>query len=362
MKKSIFKVNEKYTWLREALLMRLPDGSLFCEIFTGGTHDGAKTNLVTAVRSDDDGESWSDLEIIRSDSKVGCWAGSVFSTEDHGYIFWLTLENGRDSMTNNLLSTGADGRTFDSNREIMSEYKKAPWQCVDIRRGTKLRDGRILLPAAWSETSEECEGLENKKLSEEEERRLINLGGAIRHKIAYCGVVEPNADFSEFKRFGRIHHLTPDGPTPSVPFFENQIVELSDGKLSMLIRGDLTNRLWRSDSHDGGYTWSEPVKTDILNPGTKPLVINLPNGRIVLFNSPNEKDYDDLESHHHAYRTPLEMWISDDDMKSWSVKKTISPREDGIAQYPDGFYNEKTGQIYLVWENDVDVFFEKITV
>ena len=64
----------------------------------------------------------------------------------------------------------------------------------------------------------------------------------------------------------------------------------------MLIRGDLSNRLWRTDSRDGGYTWSDPVMTDIPNPGSKPLILNLPDGRIVLFHNPREKDYDDLKS------------------------------------------------------------------
>lgn len=67
------------------------------------------------------------------------------------------------------------------------------------------------------------------------------------------------------------------------------------------------------------------------------------------------------DAHHHAYRTPLEMWISDDDMKTWSVKETLMAAP-AIAQYPDGFYDEKTGLIYLVWENDIEVFFTKISV
>jgi hypothetical protein len=91
------------------------------------------------------------------------------------------------------------------------------------------------------------------------------------------------------------------------------------------------------------------------------LVINLPDGRIVLFHNPREKDYDDTQSHHHAYRTPLEMWISDDDLRTWSVKETLMAAP-AVAQYPDGFYDAATGLVYLVWENDREVFFRKIDV
>jgi len=38
----------------------------------------------------------------------------------------------------------------------------------------------------------------------------------------------------------------------------------------MLRRADTTNRLWRSDSSDGGRTWSNAYPTGIPNPGSKP--------------------------------------------------------------------------------------------
>jgi hypothetical protein len=359
--KTIFRVNETYTWLREPLLMRLPDGSLFCEVFLGGSYDGCKDNILSGIRSDDDGETWSGLETVKAIEGVGCWAGSVFAYGGTGYIFWLTLDHDRSEMTNHLLSTGADGRSFVHDR-LMGKYPDTRNGSVDIRRGTVLRDGRVLFPASWHETLDPSLSDDDIKISPERRKRLANVGGArILNKISACGVVEPNADFTEFKKYGRVCHLTPDGEIPSVPLFENQIAELSDGSLSMLIRGDLSNRLWRSDSRDGGYTWSEPVMTDIPNPGSKPLILNLPDGRIVLFNNPREKDYDDVQSHHHAYRTPLEMWISDDDMQTWSTRETIAPATD-VAQYPDGFFDPSTDCIYLVWENDKEVFFRTIAV
>jgi len=90
-----------------------------------------------------------------------------------------------------------------------------------------------------------------------------------------------------------------------VPFFENAVADLGGDRLAMLIRADLTNRLWRADSSDGGRTWGEPQVTEIPNPGSKPRIINLPDGRIVLFHNPNEKDYEDLGAYGHKYRTPL---------------------------------------------------------
>jgi hypothetical protein len=359
----IFEVNDTCTWLREPLLMRLPDGSLFCEIYTGGRGDGHQGNIVAAVRSDDDGKTWSELEVIKSIKDTGCWASSVFVDDNTAYIFWYILDRPRNLMTNDnarILATGSDGRTFEREWQLQGNWD--PNQCLDIRRGMRLRNGKILLPAAWKETAPQSM---QKQLIDPDKtlaRRWGNFGGTtLLDKICCCGVVVPNEDFTEFTRYGRIHHLTPDGDIPSVPFFENQIAELSDGTLVMLIRADMTNRLWRSESDDRGRTWTDPVKTDIPNPGSKPLIINLPDKRIVLFHNPNEKDYNDVKANIHKYRTPLEMWVSDNDMKTWNYKQTLveAPK---LAQYPDGFYDPGKGCIFLVWEDDHRVYFKKIVI
>jgi hypothetical protein len=361
---TIFEVNDTFTWLREPLLMRLPDGSLFCEIYTGGRGDGHKGNVVAAVRSDDDGKTWSELEIVKALKDTGCWASSVFVDDQTGYIFWYTMDKSRNLMTHanaRILCTGADGRNFEHDRRPRGNWDTE--QCLDIRRGVRLRNGKILLPVAWKEPANEAESKQLVDADGTLARRWGNFGGkTLLDKISLVGVVEPNADFTEFTRFGRIHHLTPDGALPSVPFFENQIAELSDGSLVMLIRADMTNRLWRSESRNQGRTWTDPVKTDIPNPGSKALVINLPDGRIVLFHNPNEKDLDDSSPEvGRKYRTPLEMWVSDDDMKTWNRKETLVAAP-ALAQYPDGFYDPDKGCIFLVWEDDRKVYFRRIAI
>ncbi|MBN2296779.1 MAG: exo-alpha-sialidase [Pirellulales bacterium] len=117
--------------------------------------------------------------------------------------------------------------------------------------------------------------------------------------VNYVGVLEPNNDFTSFVRYGKI-------AAEGILLFENTIANLSDGKLAMLIRGEGKENvcLWRADSRDGGKTWSEPYVTDIPNPGSKPRIINLPDGRIVLFHNPNRKDYSDpnVNRNHHRWR------------------------------------------------------------
>lgn len=358
---TIFQINKTYTWLREPLLARLPDDSLCCVIFTGGQNDGALENVVAAVRSDDNGSTWSDLEILASQDGESAWAPSMFVHEGKAHIFWYTSKDRkRYRKTNRVLSTGDDGRTFVEDRIIQEDWITEFG--VDIRHGTYLRDGRVLLGMAWMEPLKECD-LDWK--CDDPDSPFFHFEGAIASANRFCiGLLEPDDTFNSFTPYGRICKDTPNETTTCIYLIEPAIAELSDGTISVLMRADLTNRLWRSDSSDGGRTWSEPIITDIPNPGSKPRILNLPDGRIVLFHNPNEKDWYELpkprnRAENHKYRTPLEMWVSNDDLNSWYIKKTLHPVPH-IAQYPDGFLDVPTQTIFLVWEDDDQIFFKKI--
>lgn len=358
--KTIFTVNTTFTWLREPLLGRLPDGSLCCAFFTGGGWDGDRRNVIAAIRSADDGVTWSAPQILRQLPDQSAWAPSMLVHGGQAHIFWFSSRDGhRYRKANHLLSTGADGRSFTEDREILTGWNGP--RGVDVRHGAVLRDGRILLPIAWLEPVGEFDP--DTWVDRGTNKRYGNFGwGGIAQNNLYCvGILEANAEFTEFTRHGRVFKRMPEWEIPGVPFFENAIADLDHGQLAMLIRADLTNRLWRTDSGDGGATWSEPEPTDIRNPGSKPRLINLPDGRIALFHNPNEKDYDDLKAHGHTYRTPLEMWISGDGMNTWDRHETLVAAP-ALAQYPDGFYDRTQGCIYLVWEDDRTISFRKMVV
>lgn len=358
--RTIFTVNDTFTWLREPLLRRLPDQSLCCAFFTGGGHDGDLRNVVAAIRSDDDGATWSSPEILKSLPNQSAWAPSMMVHGGRAHVFWFSsCDRHRYRKVNHLLSTGADGRTFTDDRELPGNWNGV--RGVDIRHGTVLRNGRVLLPLAWLEPLDDFDP--DSWVDRGKNKRYGNFGwGGVAQNNLYCvGVMEANDDFTEFTRHGRVFKPMPNGEIPSVPLFENAIADLDGGELAMLIRGDLTNCLWRTDSSDGGDTWSEPQPTDIPNPGSKPRLINLPDGRLVLFHNPSEKDYDDVHAHGHKYRTPLEMWVSNDGLRTWGRRETLVAAPN-LAQYPDGFHDPEQGCIYLVWEDDRTISFRKIVL
>lgn len=102
-----------------------------------------------------------------------------------------------------------------------------------------------------------------------------------------------------------------------------------DGTLITLMRdnGPPPKRLLKSESKDGGMTWSPVVDTDIPNPGAGSEIITLRNGRFVLINN-------DTEQGRHRLRVSL----SDDEGQTWKWNRYLEfsdSAEDAVhAGYP----------------------------
>ena len=127
------------------------------------------------------------------------------------------------------------------------------------------------------------------------------------------------------------------------------IVELSDGKLLLLLRVNGAVHLFRSISKDGGKSWSEPEITDICNPGNKPKLIKMENGNICLINTPNKGRL--LTDRH-----PLCIWVSNDDLRSWYYKAEIDNTAPCLS-YPDGIA-DGSGKVLVSYEvNRKEIWF-----
>ncbi len=139
---------------------------------------------------------------------------------------------------------------------------------------------------------------------------------------------------------------------------EPNTVELSDGTLVMFLRWDGSGCLWRSESTDRGRTWSEAVRTEIPNPGTKFRLFRLRDGRIVLVHNPNNAtSHPNSKRQAACHRNPLALWVSEDDMKTWSYKRTLTDFP-GMLAYPDGVVDEQEEYVHFAFDyNRHDVIY-----
>ncbi len=98
--------------------------------------------------------------------------------------------------------------------------------------------------------------------------------------------------------------------------------ESAPGHAHMLLRGT-GGRVCRSDSTDGGRTWSEIVPTDLPNNNSGLDVARLADGRLALICNPVES----------RARTPLSLLFSRDNGQSWPERIDLET-EPGEYSYP----------------------------
>jgi len=138
--------------------------------------------------------------------------------------------------------------------------------------------------------------------------------------------------------------------TPNSRYFgwaENNLVELSDGRVLMIIRADrLGGVLYLAESEDGGRTWPEFASpTQIPNPGSKATLYGLGEDRVALLHNPNSK-----------HRSPMALWISFDGMKTWPYQRVLQAESvdgpKGRMNYPDGFVSKDGEWLHFAFDDN----------
>jgi hypothetical protein len=128
---------------------------------------------------------------------------------------------------------------------------------------------------------------------------------------------------------------------------ENNLVELADGRIAMIIRGDkLGGVLYYAESRDGGRTWPEfAVKSAIPNPGSKATLYGLGGDAVAILHNPNP-----------AHRSPMALWISLDGMKTWPYRRVLQAESvdgpKGRMNYPDGFVSKDKRWLHFAFDDN----------
>ena len=121
-----------------------------------------------------------------------------------------------------------------------------------------------------------------------------------------------------------------------------QVVQLTDKYLVAYIRrgGDYlpTNHgyMLRSESRDGGYTWSDAVETKFPNPNAAVDFIKLRNNHLLLVYNNNMND-----------RTPLTVAVSTDGDKTYPYRRDIAGGDNTFA-YPYAIQS-RDGKIHIIY-------------
>lgn len=317
----IFSAGGEWKLGREPILRRMPDGSLVCLIYSGGPTEPHDDNIVLISRSTDEGKNWSSPEVLFQHDTRGVWATELFTEGERPCIFVHTIDAG-----SHYLELQTFRSFFNETTGKWSEPVSLPGGLsgCSVRQGLVLRDGSWVFPVYWQEA---LGGWNWKKTGKEYQQhpewRFIS------------GVLKSTDNGASFSLHGNIR-------TADLDMWEPAVVETEPNHLVMLLRASWETAVkYRSDSFDGGLTWSAPQPTDIPCASSKLVLLKWDNRVLMLHNPSNKAGW--------YQRTDLELWISDDGCRTWPVKINLvhadEPNE--VMCYPHAFIDEENQCLHV---------------
>ena len=321
-----YKIAEFSPYAREPVLRRMKDGSLVCLFLTGGPKEPDNDNVVKIVRSEDDGKTWSQPEVLFSHHNRACWATEIFTDCDKPFAIVQTYyaPSAYGEIQTYLSYPSIDGKTWSQPVSLPSAIKSC-----SVRQGIKLSNGDILFPVYWQE---ERVGFDWAK-----DKNLENEGKA----LFTSGVIISSDGGENYYGYGRI-------AVENAHLWEPNVVELENGHLIMYMRhsGDNSGYLYRSESFDFGKTWSKPLQTNIENADTKVTVIKIRNKIFMINNFTTSK-----------VRTNLAIAVSDDGV---NFKQIINVEPvDEKWFYPHAYVDYASETLYLAYEDSKQHYLKK---
>ncbi|MBU4459347.1 MAG: glycoside hydrolase [Verrucomicrobia bacterium] len=324
----------------DTTLRELADGSWVLLMLAGGDFEPSPQNYTGITRSTDQGRTWSPLEPVdlgfpRVGKTVGQGPTELMVRGTNCTLFFSTHSKHWGMDWKSWMTRSGDGcRTW-------SRPEPVPGRLADftfVRNTIVARDGRILAPFqhyAGPPPGTPAPAPQEKPWHKEIFHRVSNPRNGVL--MSFDG----GATWTEH---GDIR-LTADDLYHG--WAENNIVELSGGRVAMLIRGDrLGGVLYRADSADGGRTWPAfAEKTDIPNPGSKATLYPLGGDAVALLHNPNP-----------AHRSPLALWVSFDGMKTWPYRRVLVSEScdgsKGRLNYPDGFVSRDRKWLHFAFDDN----------
>ena len=316
----------------DTTLRRMPDGSWVMVMLGGGNTEPLPANRVFITRSHDEGKTWSpltpvDLGIKSQNSTTALVPSELMVHGDRCTMFVATHDG--------TFRDWKEWMTFsDDSCRTWNPLQPAPGRLKDrtfIRNHIVTSDGRILLPF--------------QHYVRVAQTRDINGGRRFSPPTnPRNGVLISSDDGKTWTESGDIRISADDNYHG---WAENNIVELSDGRIAMIIRADrLGGVLYYAESKDGGVTWPEfATKTNIPNPGSKATLYPLGGDKVALLHNPNPR-----------HRSPLALWVSFDGMKTWPYQRVLVPESvdgpKGRLNYPDGFVSDDGKRLHFAFDDN----------
>ena len=309
-------------------IARTANGKLWAAWYTGPETRKVESpfSYVVLASSDDDGETWSELELVIEPRRFVRAMDPCLWIDPQGrlWFFWVQTAGLRDGRWGvwSMLTTDPE-----TDKPQWSEPRRIA-NGLMLNKPTVLANGDWLLPVGLWRDSEPKLDLDGFDLSPHSAETLVHNLGEERGSNVYRS-----------RDHGVTFAMTGQARAPSTRVDEHMIVQRNDGNLWMLIRTTLG--IAESNSTDGGVSWSPgTLYMRGENVANKRFFLRrLQSGALLLVRNDGPT----------AARSHLTAFISDDDGATWQGGLMIDERE-GVS-YPDGVQAED-GTIYLIHDYD----------
>lgn len=302
----IFNEDRPFLQAHASTLVRTNDGHFLAAWF-GGTHE--KHDDVGIWLSKGTPDSWSfpvEVAKIRQDPH---WNPVLYKEPSGKIILYFKVGRTIDDWETWFITSDDNGRTWTEPAELVVRDKggRGPVRNKPIL----LSDGTLL-----AGSSRETQGIWNAFVDRSED------GGNTWKTTPF---LEVNRD-----------------SVPGEGIIQPTLWESAPGNVHMLLRSS-AGFICRSDSKDGGLTWSPVYKTNLPNPNSGIDLTKLDNGTLVLaFNN---------SSGNWGPRRPITLAISQDNGFTWPVKFDVETGQEGDEfSYPAIISFEDTVALTYTWK------------
>ena len=278
----------------------------FLAAWFGGTKEGNGDVAIWFTRGNE--EHFEEPKIL-AQSEEAHWNPVLFRVDEKKIIIFYKVGNEISKWRTMYRVSEDNGETFGEEKELVpgDQGGRGPVRNKPIR----LQSGRILAPGSteqgiWKAFVDRSDGKTWNKSQEVEISQLEYKSGE-----RTVGKDDSSILVSEQSFYGR-------------GVIQPTLWESIPDQVHMLLRST-EGMIYRSDSKDGGDTWTEAYATELPNNNSGIDMIRSEDGKLFLVYNPVGVNWGD--------RTPISLAVSKDDGKTWEKIRDLSTGEGEFA-YP----------------------------
>lgn len=298
---------------------RTKNGRLFCTFYSGAESE-TLGNYCVLIKSDDDGQSWTEPIAVAYDGEMHRCFDPVVWIDPLGRL-WFTWSRGHEDGLYGVICENPDDEKLIWSEEFYIGRN------VMMNKPTVLSSGEWLFPIAiWNYWYVDDTLKQKRDYTELYVEKYFNnndnLSGANVYKT-----VDNGKSFTIIGGCRNIQNRSCD---------EHIIYEKENGVLVMLIR--TFGGISRSFSYDRGVTWTDAFDSGIPGPSARFHIKRLKSGRMLLINHDNFKG-----------RNNLTAFLSEDEGETWPYKLLLDERDE--VSYPDVAEGDD-GYLYIIYDHE----------